>query len=96
MGHLNEGRPNPPPGDLREAMPLYDHPPQSQAHYIPPPQQLPLHPLSPEQYGYDMYDQNGEGTQTLYAAEYTVVSRAQTKRTQRTSQVRKVNSMGGS
>ncbi|KFZ17341.1 hypothetical protein V501_01777 [Pseudogymnoascus sp. VKM F-4519 (FW-2642)] len=67
-------------------MPPNDHPPQSQAHYIPPPQQLPQQPLSPEQYGYDMYDQNGEGTQTLYAAEYTVVSRAQTKRTQRTSQ----------
>ena len=88
------GHPKPPQGNLRvQAMPPRDDPPQSQAHYIPPPQQLPPHPLLPEQYGYDMYDQNGEGTQTLYAAEYTVMSKAQTNRTPRTSQVREVNSM---
>jgi hypothetical protein len=98
-GHLNEGRPKPPPGDLRvQAMPPHDYPPgppQSQAHYIPSPQQSPLHPPPPGQYGHDMYDQNGgERTQeAIYLAEYTVVSSAQKKRTPRTSHVRKKDPM---
>lgn len=94
-GHLNEGRPKAPPADLRvQAMPPYDHPPgppQSQPHYIPPPQQSPLHAPPQGQYGYDMYDQNGveRAPETMFPAEYTVVSSSQKKRTPRTSQVRK-------
>ena len=94
MGHLKELHPKPSSGNLSvQAMPPHNHPPQNQAHCISPPQQLPLHPLLPEQYGYAMYDQNGENPQTLYGAEYTVVSSSRTKRTQRTSQVKRVNLM---
>ncbi|KFY59113.1 hypothetical protein V497_04497 [Pseudogymnoascus sp. VKM F-4516 (FW-969)] len=93
-GHRSEAHANIPPSDLRvQTMRPYDHPqaqPQGPQHYIPQPQQSPLHPPRPGQLGFEgngMYEQNGgEGTPGV-PFEYTGVSSSssQKKRTPRTT-----------
>jgi hypothetical protein len=95
-GHRSEAHANIPPSDLRvQTMRPYDHPhaqPQGPQHYIPQPQQSPLHPPRPGQLGFEgngMYEQNGgEGTPGV-PFEYTGVSSSssQKKRTPRTTMV---------
>ncbi|ELR05856.1 hypothetical protein VC83_08305 [Pseudogymnoascus destructans] len=91
-GHRNEGHANIPPGDLRvQPMRPYDHPPapsQGPQHYIPQPQQSPMHTPRPGQLAYDgngMYEQNGGDGASGVPFEYTGVASALKKRTPRTT-----------
>ncbi|OBT71578.1 hypothetical protein VF21_09296 [Pseudogymnoascus sp. 05NY08] len=91
-GHRNEGHTNIPPGDLRvQPMRPYDHPPapsQGPQHYIPQPQQSPMHTPRPGQIAYEgngMYEQNGGEGASGVPFEYTGVASSQKKRTPRTT-----------